>query len=131
MKRLFLLLIFAVFVAGCATSTIDSRKHERATAYASLPAETKVLVDQGQLKVGMPMDAVYIAWGQPSEVLQNETEGGAATVWLYYGGWMEENRYWTYRRLTRDYQPRTYVRAEIIFVNGVIKSWRTLPQPVY
>jgi len=131
MKNLLVLVMAASFLVGCASSTIDSRKHERAAAYAALPAETKVLVDQGQLKVGMPEDAVYIAWGQPSEVLKNETEGGAATVWLYYGGWMEENRYWTHRRLTRDYQPRTYVRAEIVFVNGVIKSWRTLPQPVY
>ena len=132
MKTSLLLLSFVVFVVGCASSTIDSRKQERAAGYAALPADVKALVDQGQLKVGMTIDAVYIAWGQPSEVLQNETEGGgAATVWLYYGGWMEENRYWTHRRLTRDYQPRTYVRAEIIFVNGVIKSWRTLPQPVY
>ena len=131
MKRVLLVLAAASIFIGCASSTIDKRKHERATAYASLPAETRASVDRGELKIGMPEDAVYIAWGQPSEVLHNETEGGASTVWLYYGGWMEEERYWTHRRMLRDYQPRTYVRAEIVFVNGVIKSWRTLPQPVY
>jgi len=47
----------------------------------------------------MPMDAVYIAWGPPAEVLQSEDQNGAATVWVYYGGWMEENRYWYHRTL--------------------------------
>jgi hypothetical protein len=131
MKSVLLLPLVIAFLTGCASNTIDSRKHERAAAYAGLPAETKALVDRGELKVGMPEDAVYIAWGQPSEVLHNETEGGASTVWLYYGGYMEEDRYWTHRRMLRDYQSRTYVRAEIVFVNGTIKSWRTLPQPVY
>jgi hypothetical protein len=131
MKSAVSLLLLIGFLTGCASSTIDSRKHERASAYAALPAETKSFVDQGRLKVGMPEDAVYIAWGQPSEVLHHETEGGASTVWLYYGGWMEEERYWNHRRMTRDYQPRTYVRAEIVFIDGIIKSWRTLPQPVY
>jgi hypothetical protein len=126
------LLVVILAVAGCATSSsVTSRKAEHAQAYASLPEEMKAMVDDGKIKVGMPMDAVYIAWGKPAEMLQNETEGGGSTVWIYYGGWLEETRYWSRRTVAHDYQPRTYVRAEVVFVDGKVKSWHTLPQPVY
>src|ERR1041385_6011491 len=119
------ILIVALLFAGCATSTVAKRKQERPSVYESLSPEDRALVDQGQIKVGMPMDAVYIAWGPPAQVLQSENEGGAATVWLYEGGWMEENRYWSHRRLLSDYQPRTYVRAQVVFIKGVVKEWHT------
>ncbi len=134
----------ALLLAGCATSTIESRKQERASAYASLPSEIRTLVDSGQIRRGMNMDAVYIAWGKPAQVLQQEDQRGASTIWLYEGGWWEETRYWTYRQvvgrgdqfyleryLASDYQPRSYVSAEIVFVDGKVSSWRTLPQPTY
>lgn len=126
-----------LLLCACATSTIETRRKERAAAYAALSPEMKQLVDQGQIKVGLSMDAVYVAWGPPAETLQSESDQGAATTWLYHGSWMQETRYWSYREgnrhgtafLERYYDPRDYVRAEIIFVNGVVKSWRTLPQP--
>src|SRR5262245_16535517 len=62
MNRTALGLLAALLFSGCATSTIETRKHERYAAYAELPAEQKAAADTGQLKVGMPMDAVYIAW---------------------------------------------------------------------
>lgn len=138
------LALAALLSAGCATSTVESRKQERASAYAALPAEMKALVDSGQIRRGMNMDAVYIAWGKPAQVLQQEDQHGASTIWLYEGGWWEESRYWTYRQvvgrgdqvyleryLESDYQPRSYVSAEIVFIKGVVNSWRTLPQPTY
>jgi len=119
-------------LAGCASSnTLQKRKQERAGAYAALPAEIKAMVDQGQIKVGMPMDAVYISWGAPAQILQSENPTGASTTWLYNGGWIEETRFWARRTLQTSYQPRTYVRAEVVFVNGVVLEWRTLPQPEY
>lgn len=136
-------LFFASFLSGCATpSTVESRKHERPAAYAALPVETKELVDQGQVKVGMSPDAVYIAWGPPAEVLEAETDQGHVVTWIYHGQWMEESRYWTFREISRDdgvflerhlesdYFPRRYIRAEIIFEDGRVKAWRTLPRPV-
>jgi hypothetical protein len=129
--RSFFLLLLALLVlgAGCATNTVESRRKERGAAYASLPPAMKTLVDQGQIKVGMPPDAVYIAWGPPAQVLQGETQTSATTIWVYEGGWMEETRYWSHHRLLFDYQPRTYVRAEIVFENGAVREWHTLPQP--
>lgn len=131
----------ALLLTSCATSTIESRKTERAAAYTSLSPEMKTLVDQGQIKVGMTMDAVYIAWGPPAQILQQENQQESATVWLYHGGYMAETRYWSYRQsghgrdvylerfLQRDYDPVTYVSAEIVFVDGKVKQWRTLPAP--
>ena len=142
-SRLFIILVAGLLLAGCATSTVESRKKERAAAYAALPPDVKSFVDNGQIKVGLSEDAVYIAWGQPAEILHSESGNAAESTWLYYGGWMEETRYWTYREagrgrdiyleryLDRDYQPRTYVSAEIVFVNGQVTRWRTLPRPAY
>lgn len=130
-------------MAGCQTSTIETRRVERAAAYAALSPEIRSLVDQGQVRVGMDEDAVYISWGAPSQVLHSQGRGGAVTTtWLYHGSWMEETRYWAYREvyrenvvfleryLERDYNPRSYVQAEITFENGKVKAWRTLPKPL-
>lgn len=134
-KTSFAILLAGALLTGCATTnTIESRRQERAAAYAALSPELKSFVDAGQIRKGMTEDAVYIAWGKPAQALQHEDQKGAATIWLYEGGWMEETRYWIGRRhahLEHDYQPRTYIRAEIIFVDGKVASWRTLPQPVY
>jgi hypothetical protein len=144
MRNLFLLGSLTLLLAGCATSTIESRRQERPAAYAGLSPELKELVDQGLIRTGMPEDAVYIAWGKPAQVLHSQAgEGGPTTTWLYHGGWMEETRYWNYREinyggkrhleryLDRDYVPREYVSAEIVFVDGKVHSWRTLPRPIY
>ncbi len=141
--RHFILLSFAVLLlAGCA-STVDSRKKERAAAYAQLTPEMKRLVDQGSIAVGMPMDAVYIAWGKPAQVLHSGDPSGTATTWLYEGAWLDETTGWAHRwvggrhgpyvegYVVPDYIARAYVSAEIVFVNGVVQSWRTLPQPTY
>jgi hypothetical protein len=131
-------------LVGCATSTIESRRVERLAAYQSLSPEQQQLVDQGQIRVGMTSDAVYIAWGPPSEVLQSEDASGHTVIWRYYGTWTQETRYWTYREVNRgkddiylerylatDYNPRDYVRAEILIKDGKVSSWRTLPRPTH
>jgi hypothetical protein len=133
-----------LLLAGCATSTVESRKKERWSAYSALSPEEKELVDRGQIKVGMGQDAVYIAWGPPAQILQNQAgNSGVQTVWLYHSTTMQETRYWTFREvpyrghvfleryLDRDYDPRDYVSAEIVFVDGKVASWRTLPRPTY
>lgn len=90
----------------------------------------------------MNTDAVYIAWGPPAEILESESGQGHSTIWIYHGQWMEETRYWTFREVSHegstflerhlesDYFPRSYVRAEIVFENDRVRSWRTLPKPL-
>ena len=124
-----------LILAGCSTTgTIASRSRQRAAAYAAFTPEVKALVDEGRIAAGMTTNAVYIAWGPPAEVLQGGDQRGSYTTWIYRGSFLEETRYWAGRRypyVAYDYEPRTYIRGEIIFVNGVVQSWRTLPQPVY
>jgi len=138
---LFLLLAILTAVSGCSTPTIQTRTKEKSDAYARLSPEYRDLVDKGMIKVGMPADGVYIAWGKPSQILQSESPQGLITSWAYHGTSFEEYRYWTYetygmRRpyssapvLQRDYLPRDYVRAEVIFKDGAVVSWQTLPRP--
>ncbi len=123
-------LLISVLLAGCATSTVQTRKKERPEVYAGLPVDQKTLVDQGKIMLGMTPEAVYLAWGAPAEVLENETPQGHTTIWIYHGQWVEEYRYWIGRHPESDYYPRQYIRAEILFRNGQVASWHTLPKPV-
>ena len=146
MKPILTLALLALLLAGCATSNVESRKKERYNAYAELPAEQRAAVDAGLLKVGMTMDAVYIAWGKPHQIVGGETPAGAQVVWLYIGTQLQGYTYWGYQgigpyrgpyrsyygpSLYHDYVPVGYVKAEVIFEKGVVKQWRTLPSLGY
>ena len=132
-----------LFLIACKTPTVESRKQERLAAYNAFPDDQKQMVDKAQIKIGMNEDAVYIAWGQPSQILQSETaESGHTTIWIYHGTTMEETRFWTYREVARDgttfleryvdrdYFPREFINAEIFFQNGKVIRWQTLPRPL-
>ena len=132
-----------LLITGCATSTIETRKQERYNVYSELPPDQKAAVDSGQIKVGMSMDAVYVAWGKPSQIVSGESSSGSTVTWLYHGTYLQEYRYWTYQNycygrgyyaapsLAFDYYPRSYVSAEVVFAEGKVKEWRSLPQPRY
>lgn len=135
----------ALLLGGCATTgTVESRKQERYNAYAELTPEHKSTVDLGQIKVGMNMDAVYIAWGKPSQILAGESSQGSTLTWLYYGTYYEWHHYWSYHSYCYgpygyygapyfgyDYYPRSYIRAEVHFQQGLVREWRSLPAPRY
>jgi outer membrane protein assembly factor BamE (lipoprotein component of BamABCDE complex) len=139
-------MIAALLLSGCATSTIESRKQERYSAFGNLLPEQKAAVDSGQIKVGMTMDAVYIAWGKPNQVVTAESARGTTVTWLYTGSYLQGYTFWShpgyfgpYDRFhgpgwygpsfQHEYMPVNYVRAEVVFENGVVKEWRTLPSP--
>lgn len=129
-------------VLGCATkSTVESRQLERLAAYEALPVDQRQLVAEGQIKVGMNQDAVYIAWGQPAQILSSEDESGRVNTWLYQGETTDEYLGWRYvevtgpkgsylsRRPETTFTVREYVSAELIFRDGLLQSWRTLAKP--
>lgn len=140
--RRLLALAGALALAGCSTpSTVESRRDERAAAYVALSAEDQALVNEGQIKVGMSEDAVYIAWGEPAQRLVSEDASGRVITWLYHGTTTDEYTTWRYysvpgpngaylsRRLDRDFDSREYVSAELVFRDGALQNWRTLPRP--
>lgn len=141
-KTAVLVTIAILLVAGCATrSNVESRKKERYGAYSQLAPEFRTLVDQGNIKIGMPMDAVYIAWGKPSQIIGGESVQGKVVTWLYSDSYLQGYTYWGNRHsygrrgyynsptLEHDYYPQNYVAAEVNFANGVVRDWRTLPRP--
>lgn len=127
-------LLIAV-LAGCATpSTVQTRIQERRAVYHSFSPEVRQMVDEGRLQAGMDADAVYIAWGNPDEIMTSGDRRGEFTIWVYRDVFLEETRYWIGRGCPHpspEAEPRSCVRAEIVFFNGKLQSWRTLPQPVY
>jgi hypothetical protein len=140
MKNLWSLLLLSVTLAGCATSTVQTRRQERSSEYEALSPEEKAAVDRKEIKVGMSMDAVYIAWGKPSQVWAGETSNGSIVTWVYYGSYLERYPYWDSNfyyssygyysspRMTYDYYPRNYVKAQVVFENNKVKEWGSLPQ---
>jgi outer membrane protein assembly factor BamE (lipoprotein component of BamABCDE complex) len=71
----------AVFLAGCESP--DSRIRENPAAFARLPADQQALVKAGQVGVGMDMETVKLAIGEPSRVTLHTDSKGQVQVWHY------------------------------------------------
>ncbi|HWF19708.1 MAG TPA: hypothetical protein VG754_10590 [Verrucomicrobiae bacterium] len=130
-KQLFVGLLAVLVLGGCTTNTVQSRKQKRYAAYQSFPSDIKTAVDQGRITAGMNMDAVYIAWGNPDQVVTGGNQAGEAITWLYHGSYLGETSIWGDRHVNYAYYSGGYVRAQVVFVNGVVKEWQTFPSPVY
>ena len=71
----------------------------------------------------------------------NVASGAMTTTWIYSGTTWQEQRYWSYRYSGRgphaypepyldyEYMPRSYVAAEVVAEDGVVKSWRNITPP--
>lgn len=149
MTRAFFALLLVL--VGCSTNnTVEKRRSEKSSSYHSLTPEFRSLVDQGQIKEGMPADAVYLAWGEPSDVFEAEDARGRFTKWIYTGSYLQRHDYWAFRpatqsagrdyyrrpespvmerRLEHDVVRREYVQAEVDLVDGVVRNWRKHPKP--
>ena len=143
--KLFTVTLFAglcLWLTGCALDTIDTRKHEKWMTYGALPQDQRDMVDVGKIRIGMSTDAVYIAWGKPQDVTENETAEGRTSAWVYHGSWAQQTQYWSYREikigerreleryLETDWNPRNYIRAEVVFFKGKVIRWNTNAKPV-
>ena len=130
-KHLFVGLMTVLVLGGCAsTNTVESRKQERYAAYQALSPEMKTAVDQSRVQAGMSMDAVYIAWGKPSQIVSGGNQSGENVTWLYEGTYLQETRYLGRHGGGYAYSPIAYTRGQVVFVNGVVKEWQTFPSPM-
>jgi hypothetical protein len=130
----------AVVAAGCQSSGIGQRKAEREAAYQSLNAGSRKLVDKGKIRDGMDTNAVYMAWGLPTDAFTLDVPGQQRLIWNY-----EEK--WTYGRSrivpagSSGGRPRysmeswrvpiTYVAKSATFENGKIIQWKKYDPPVF
>ena len=84
MKKFALLFSFAA-VGLCLTSceTLENRISEHQDIFNSLSPRDQALVRQGQIRSGMPTDAVWLAWGSPDQKATGEMRGRPTETWIY------------------------------------------------
>jgi len=132
---------FVVFLTGCQSAAIAKRRSQRLEAYNALTPEARVLVDKGEIDAGMDTNAVFVAWGRPTEVLKVESPGEPELVWFYYRRFTREHPRWV-RRSDRydyygsyDYRPvmtsHSYLAKTVGFKEGRVVRWQNFPQPWY
>ena len=71
----------ALILVGCATT--QSRISQHPEIYQRLSARDQALVSQGQLRPGMAMDAVWLAWGTPDQEIPDNMGDRPTETWLY------------------------------------------------
>lgn len=124
-------------LGGC--STPASRIAANPAAFDQLTPQQQALVKQGQIAIGMSMDAVRLALGGPDRVTVRTTAQGQEQIWhyvqyeangmmLYTGyyfhpGWYRHGLGWWGPRYPwyLDYPDRTVVdRIRVSFTNGEV-----------
>jgi hypothetical protein len=73
------------FLPSCQTPSPATRIAAKPAIFAALPAKQQVLVQQGQIAEGMSKDAVYLAWGSPSQQFAAGQGGRNYELWRYTG----------------------------------------------
>jgi hypothetical protein len=86
MKTISKVLLLGVAAAGLGLTsceTLDNRISEHPDIFNSLSARDQALVRQGQIRSGMPTNAVWLAWGSPSVKTAGEMRGHQTETWVY------------------------------------------------
>jgi outer membrane protein assembly factor BamE (lipoprotein component of BamABCDE complex) len=71
----------ALMFSGC--GTIGGRISQHPEMYQSLTPNDQALVSQGQIRSGMSMDAVWLAWGTADQKLPASIHDRPAETWVY------------------------------------------------
>jgi hypothetical protein len=143
--------VLVLAFAGCQSSGVAQRKAQRLEAYRSLDEATRRLVDKGKVQNGMDTNAVFIAWGQPTDAFAVDLPGGGQrTIWNYEEKWAYEfrqgaasesdtvtsTRFGVQRSentsQTRRWRvPITYVAKSVTFADGRAMDWKKYEPPAY
>lgn len=67
--------------SGCATP--GGRISQNPQIYQNLSPGDQALVSQGQIRKGMAMEAVWLAWGTADQTIPASIHGQAAETWVY------------------------------------------------
>ncbi|MFL6529613.1 MAG: hypothetical protein ACJ8HQ_10135 [Chthoniobacterales bacterium] len=70
-----------LFVASC--TTVETRIAEKQESFRRMSPTDQTLVQQGKIREGMNQDAVYIAWGPPSQRIPGRYRGHLVETWVY------------------------------------------------
>ena len=121
----------ALIFGGCATTGTRISQHPE--MYQSLSPRDQALVSQGQIRTGMTMDAVWLAWGAPEQKIPGNMRGRTTETWVYlryntppsYGG------PYYYGPFDWSYIPPKfpYPSKGVTFSTGRVVFFRHLPSP--
>jgi hypothetical protein len=79
------LLVLATLMAGCVSSTPQSRINDNRGAYADYPSEVRRLIREGRVDVGFTAEMAEMALGRPGEkVSRREADNEETEIWIYY-----------------------------------------------
>ena len=71
----------ALILTSC--STVESRISHHPEVYQGLSPSDQQLVSNGQIRVGMPQEAVWLAWGAPEQKASGAMRNQATETWIY------------------------------------------------
>ncbi len=142
LARGFALLTTVFVLTGC-TVTREGRIRENQAMFDKLPDSHKRLVLRGLITEGMRPDAVYLAWGRPSQVSKGSRSGRSFERWIYtryepvwsqnvgigYGYGHGYGHGCRYGGFYGDGPQVTYIpynAAKVEFVSGRVKAWEAL-----
>ena len=127
----FAIIAGALILSGCGTTGYRISQHPE--MYQSLAPTDQALVSQGQIRTGMTMDAVWLAWGAPEQKIPGNMRGHPTETWVYlryntppsYGG------PYYYGPFDWSYIPPKfpYPSKGVTFSNGRVVFFRHLPSP--
>src|SRR3989440_12700127 len=121
----------ALLFTSCGTT--GQRISQHPEIYQRLSPRDQALVSQGQIRPGMTMDAVWLAWGAPDQKIPGNARDRAIETWVYvryatppsYGG------PYYYGPFDWSYIPPKFVYTSkgVTFSNGRVVFFRHLPSP--
>lgn len=129
----------AAVMVSCHSVTPADRIAANPIVFNSLSPQQKLLVEQGRICEGMTTEAVRLAWGSPSNVLQGQKKGHSFEQWQYvvqepvttsypeFGGCWGPYPYHRYcyphygMGMGTTFIPR--VTAQVTFEKGVVTEW--------
>jgi hypothetical protein len=116
---------------GCATTEARISRHPE--MYERLSSRDQSLVSQGQIRPGMTMGAVWLAWGTPDQKIPANAGDDHGETWVYlryetppsYGG------PYYYGPFDWSYIPPKFVYPSrgVTFSNNKVVFFRYLPSP--
>lgn len=81
--RIFSLALVSVALIFSGCETVENRISEHADIYNTLSPRDQQLVQSGQIRSGMSMNAVWLAWGSPEQKTHGEMRGQPTETWIY------------------------------------------------
>lgn len=85
MKTILSAIVSATMLASCVPSSPQARIQQSPQMYHQLSPAHQDLIQRGQITRGMNPDAVYLAWGRPSNTMMGSFKGKMSERWDYSG----------------------------------------------